>query len=318
MSTLQSEQRVIPCLWFDDQAEEAVEFYTAIFGNSKITNTNRYGEAAQDIPGKSPESVMTVEFELHGQVFTSLNGGPNVTLNPSISLTVAFETKEKIDRMWEKLADGGTEMMPLQEYPFSERFGWVQDKFGLSWQLNFVGEGNVEQRITPSFMFVGEQAGQAEDAMNFYASIFPNAAINHIQRWEAGQEPEREGTVSSAQFGLDGEQFTAMDSKREHQFTFNQALSLQVMCEDQDEVDHFWDKLSEGGDGDAQQCGWLKDKYGVSWQVVPRAWIEMAKDPDPAKSRRVFEAMFQMKKLDIAELKRAYDNSDDKPHKEDA
>jgi predicted 3-demethylubiquinone-9 3-methyltransferase (glyoxalase superfamily) len=314
MSTLQTKQRIIPCLWFDDQAEEAAKFYLSMFEDSETTNTTRYGEAGQEVHGNAPGSVMTVEFELEGQAFTALNGGPHFTLNPSISFTVAFETKEELDRLWEKLYDGGMAMMPLQEYPFSERFGWVQDKFGVSWQLNYVGEGNVEQKITPSFMFVGEQAGHAEEAMNVYTSIFPNAAVNGITRYEAGQEPDEEGTVSNAQFTLDGQQLTAMDSNHEHQFSFNEALSLQVMCEGQEEVDHFWDKLSEGGDEEAQQCGWLKDKYGLSWQVVPRAWLEMANDPDPAKSERVFESMLQMKKFDITELKRAYDG----PQKEDA
>jgi predicted 3-demethylubiquinone-9 3-methyltransferase (glyoxalase superfamily) len=159
-------QRITPCLWFDDQAEEAVDFYTAIFKNSRITNIARYGEAGHDVHGKTAGTVMTVAFELDGQTFTALNGGPI--------------------------------------------------------------------------------------------------------------------------------------------FKFNEAISFQVNCDTQEEVDYYWEKLSEGGDEKAQQCGWLKDKYGVSWQVIPRALPEMITDPDIEKSQRVFTAMLQMKKIDIDKLKRAY------------
>ena len=159
-------QRIAPCLWFDDQAEEAATFYTAIFKNSKVVAVSRYGEAGREIHGKPPGTVLTVAFELDGQAFTALNGGPV--------------------------------------------------------------------------------------------------------------------------------------------FKFNEAISFQVNCETQAEVDHYWDKLTKGGDVTAQQCGWLKDKYGVSWQVVPRVLGEMIADPDPEKAGRVMKAMLQMKKIDIDALKRAH------------
>ncbi len=162
---MQHIQKITPCLWFDDRAEEAAKFYTAIFPNSKILNISRYGEAGQEVHGKPPGSVMTVVFELAGQTFTALNGGPI--------------------------------------------------------------------------------------------------------------------------------------------FKFNEAISLQVDCETQEEVDSYWQKLSEGGDEKAQQCGWLKDKYGVSWQIVPRVLTEMLGDADTEKSQRVMTAMLKMKKIDISELKQA-------------
>jgi len=157
--------KITPCLWFDDQAEAAVAFYTGIFKNSKITTVSRYGEAGKEIHGKAPGSVMVVAFELEGQTFTALNGGP--------------------------------------------------------------------------------------------------------------------------------------------MFKFTEAISFQVNCESQAEVDHYWTKLAEGGDPSAQQCGWLKDRYGVSWQIVPTALVEMLNDPDATKSQRVMTAMLQMKKIDIAALRRA-------------
>ena len=159
-------QRITPCLWFDDQAEEAVAFYTGIFRNSKIVTVTRYGEAGREVHGKPAGTVLTVAFELDGQTFTALNGGPV--------------------------------------------------------------------------------------------------------------------------------------------FKFNEAISFQVYCDTQEEVDYYWEKLSAGGDKKAQQCGWLKDKYGASWQVIPGVLIDMLNDPDSAKSERAMTAMLKMKKLDIAELKRAH------------
>jgi predicted 3-demethylubiquinone-9 3-methyltransferase (glyoxalase superfamily) len=166
---MQIKNKISPCLWFDNQAEDAAKFYIAIFKNSKITTISRYGEAGKEVHGKPPGSVMTVAFELEGQSFTALNGGPV--------------------------------------------------------------------------------------------------------------------------------------------FKFNEAISFQVDCKSQEEVDYFWEKLSVGGDARAQQCGWLKDKYGVSWQIVPTVLIELLNDPDPDKSQHVMTAMLQMKKIDIAGLKRAYQGS---------
>ena len=160
-------QAITPCLWFDTEAEEAARFYTGIFKNSQILNTTRYGEAGQEVHGKPAGTVLTVEFELNGQPFTALNGGP--------------------------------------------------------------------------------------------------------------------------------------------QFKFNEAVSFQIMCRTQEEVDYYWNRLGEGGDPNAQQCGWLKDKYGLSWQVVPTGMVEMLNDPDREKADRAMEAMLKMKKLDIAELQRAFD-----------
>jgi predicted 3-demethylubiquinone-9 3-methyltransferase (glyoxalase superfamily) len=164
---MQNIQKITPCLWFDDQAEEAAKFYTAIFNNSKIVSITRYGEAGHEVHGRPAGTVMTVAFELDGHAFTALNGGP--------------------------------------------------------------------------------------------------------------------------------------------MFKFNEAISFQVSCETQEELDYYWERLSEGGDREAQQCGWLKDKYGASWQVIPNVLLEMLTNPDSKKSQRVMKSMLRMKKIDIEELKRAYD-----------
>jgi len=155
----------------------------------------------------------------------------------------------------------------------------------------------IKQRITPFLWF----DRQAEEAANFYVSIFPNSKIGSTSRYgEAGPGPK--GSVMTVAFDLDGLSFTALNGGP--MFKFTEAISLVVHCETQAEVDHYWDKLSAGGS--EVQCGWLKDKYGLSWQIVPNALIELVQDKDPAKSQRVMAAMMQMKKIDIAALKAAY------------
>jgi predicted 3-demethylubiquinone-9 3-methyltransferase (glyoxalase superfamily) len=159
------------------------------------------------------------------------------------------------------------------------------------------------QPITPCLWF----DSQAEEAARYYTGIFKNSKITSISRYgEVGREAHGQlpGTVMTVAFELDGQPFTALNGGPV--FTFNEAISFQIMCGTQEEVDHYWNKLSEGGDERAQQCGWVKDRYGVSWQVVPTALIEMMSDPDQKKSGRAMQAMLQMKKLDIAELKRAF------------
>ena len=160
------------------------------------------------------------------------------------------------------------------------------------------------QKITPFLWF----DNQAEEAVSFYTSIFKNSRIVSIDLYgeegaEASGRPK--GTVMTVAFRLDGQEFVALNGGPI--FKFTEAISFVVNCESQDEVDHYWDKLSAGGDPKAQQCGWLKDKYGLSWQIVPTVLITLLNDPDPEKSRRVMKAMLQMKKIDVDTLKQAAD-----------
>jgi predicted 3-demethylubiquinone-9 3-methyltransferase (glyoxalase superfamily) len=213
-----------------------------------------------------------------------------------------------VDALWGKLSQNGSALMELGEYPFSERYVWIQDKYGLSWQVMYTGGRTIKQNITPTLMFVGPRCGKAEEAINFYASVFRNAKIGDIDRYGKGEDPDQEGTVRHAAFTLEGQEFAAMDSAYEHNFGFNEAISLMVHCKDQEEIDYYWDKLS--ADPEAEQCGWLKDKYGVSWQIVPDAMENMLKDKDEQKIARVTEAFLKMKKFDLAELRKAYEGFD--------
>jgi predicted 3-demethylubiquinone-9 3-methyltransferase (glyoxalase superfamily) len=299
-------QRITPHLWFDKEAKEAARLYTSIFSNSKITNITTIHE----VPTPTGDCDI-VAFELNGQPFMAINAGPLFKFNPSISFIVNFDpargknARKHLDALWGKLSQGGTVLMPLDQYPFSERYGWVQDRYGLSWQLILSNpEGGERPAIVPSLMFVGAVAGRAEEAINFYLSVFKNSKRGIVARYGKDQEPDKEGAILYSDFMLEGQWFAAMDSAREHGFAFNEAISLLIPCEAQEEIDYYWRRLS--ADPKAEQCGWLKDKYGLSWQVWPTAMGEMMTKGTPEQIARVTEAFLKMKKYDIAALEWAY------------
>lgn len=298
-------QKIIPNLWFDRQAEEAANFYTALVGNSRVGRITRAGKAGFEITGLQEGTVVTVEFEIGGYKFIGINGGPLFKFTPCISFLLACDTTTEVESIWKRLSENGTVFMELGTYPFSEKYGWIQDKYGLSWQVMHKGDLKIKQKITPTLMFVGEQWGKAETAINFYVSVFNNARIGNILRYSKSEEPDKEGTLKHAAFTLEGQEFAAMDSARSHQYIFNEAISLMVVCNSQQEIDRFWEKLIADG-GQESVCGWLKDKFGVSWQVTPGILAEMLSDPDKKKVERVTNAFLKMKKFDLSELEKAY------------
>ena len=285
-------------LWFDREALEAADFYTSTFKDSRIKNKSK-------IHNTPSGSADIVTIELLGQEFTLISAGPLFKFNPSVSFLVACKTKNEVNALWKKLSREGTALMELGEYPFSEKYGWVQDKYGVSWQLMFMGDRKITQRITPTLMFVGDVVGKAEEAIRFYVSVFHDAGVGDVLRYGRGEEPDKEGTIKHASFRLEGQEFAAMDSARTHEFAFNEAISFIVNCDTQEEIDYYWGRLS--ADPKAEQCGWLKDRYGLSWQIVPTAMEEMLKDKDEKRLARVTEAFLKMKKFDIDALKRAYE-----------
>jgi predicted 3-demethylubiquinone-9 3-methyltransferase (glyoxalase superfamily) len=289
-------QKLTPHLWFDKQAKEAAELYTSVIPGSRITRVT----TLHDTPSGDCDLV---SFELSGQPFMAISAGPLFKLNPSVSFQIRCNTQEEVDAIWEKLSEGGKGLMPLGAYPFSERYGWTEDRYGLSWQVIYVGGGEITQRITPVLMFVGKVCGKAEEAINFYASVFNAPPPMVFARYGKGAEPDKEGTVQYAQFTLLGQEFGAMDSALEHNFAFNEAISFIVPCDDQEEIDACWEKLS--ADSKAEQCGWLKDKYGLSWQISPTILVELMSSPDQKQVARVTQAFLKMKKFNIAELQRA-------------
>lgn len=298
-------RRITPHLWFDKEAKDAAGLYTSLIPNSKITNVR----TLHDTPSGDCDLV---SFELSGQPFMAISAGPLFKFNPSVSFHVRCKTKDEVDTIFEKLSDGGKVLMPLGSYPFSDRYGWLEDKYGLSWQVILASEHEIKQRIVPVLMFVGRVCGKAEEAVSSYAEVFKNSPAgaegssyaNVLARYARGEEPDREGTVRYASFTLLGQEFGAMDSAREHKFVFNEAISFIVPCDTQGEIDYFWERLS--ADPEAGQCGWLKDRYGLSWQITPTIMNEMLSGADKDRTARVTKAFLKMKKFDIGALKRAY------------
>jgi len=289
---------ITPHLWFDKEAKQAAELYVAAIADSKI-------KSVRTIHNTPSGDCDIVSFELAGQPFMAISAGPMFKFNPSVSFHVKCKTVEELNGMWQTLSEGGQVRMPLGAYPFSERYGWTQDRYGLSWQLMLAGGSEFKQRITPVLMFVNKVCGKAEEAVNFYAAAFKGPQPRILARYGKGVEPDREGTTQYASFTLHGQEFGAMDSAREHKFAFNEAISFVVPCDTQQEIDYYWERLS--ADPSGGQCGWLKDKYGLSWQITPTIMNQMLGSGDPQKVARVTQAFLKMKKFDIAELQRAFD-----------
>lgn len=302
-------QKIVPHLWFDKEAKEAANFYVAVFGASP-TGESKVG-TIQTLSGTPSGDTDIVPFQLWGYEFLSISAGPYFKPTPAISFMINFDPShdkdaaKKIDEIWTKLSEGGKILMDIGEYPFSKRYGWCADKYGFSWQLILTNpEGEERPFIIPSMLFVNEKCGKAEEAVNFYLSVFKESRMGAIAKYPTTTEAGKEGTVMFSDFKLFDTWFAAMDGAGKHEFDFNEAISLIVNCEDQVEIDYYWEKLSSVPE--AEQCGWLKDKYGVSWQIVPKQMDEMMATKDKAALARVTEAFLKMKKFDISELQKAY------------
>lgn len=272
-----------PCLWFNGNAKEAAEFYCSLFPESQITFDNQ----------------MVVNFNLHGQKFMGLNGGPMFKFNPSISMFVTSETNEEIDALYAKLMEGGMAMMPLDKYEWSEYYAFVQDKFGLAWQLYKGPYSAVNQKITPCFLFTDAHFGKAGAAVNYYTGLFPSSSVNGILLYQENEGEQLAGKVKHSQFILDNKVFMAMDGAGNHGFAFNEAISFVVECKDQAEIDKYWNHLTANG-GSESMCGWLKDPFGVSWQIIPANIGKIM--TDPVRGADAMKALMQMKKIVIKDL----------------
>ncbi|WP_407534069.1 VOC family protein [Elizabethkingia miricola] len=280
---------IFPCLWCNGDAKESAEFYCQVFG----------GKITVDTP-------VVINIELFGQKLMLLNAGPQFEKNPSISFLINCASEEDVQHYWDLLSEGGMTLMELDSYPWSKKYGWIKDKYGTTWQLYF-GEMQ-EQRLVPTLMFMHQNNGKAMEAMEFYTSTFPNSKIEGVLKYkDGGENGENPENVQHAQFVINNYMLSCMDSSFDHKFDFNEGISLVTMTNDQEGTDHLWNTLISGG-GRESMCGWLKDRYGVSWQIVPKTLIELMNDTDPAKSQKVVQAMLKMQKIIIADLETAYNS----------
>lgn len=297
-------QKIVPHLWFDTQAKEAAEFYCSIFPDSEIVSSI----TLHDTPSGDCDLVA---FNLSGHDFMAISAGPEFTINPSISFILNFDpsrdknAQDHLQELWDKLIDGGTSLMPLQEYPFSKQYGWVQDKFGVSWQLMLTDPaGEPRPFIIPSLLFAADNTNKAEEATKFYLSVFKNTKQGTLARYPEDTGPAKKDSILFTDFQLENQWFAAMDSGIEQPFSFNEGLSLLINCDTQEEIDYYWEQLSVVPE--AEVCGWLKDKYGLAWQVSPTILNEMLTQGTPEQVARVTQVFLKMKKFDLAQLEAAY------------
>lgn len=271
---------IYPCIWFNNNAAEAAAFYCETFNNASILESN----------------PIVTRFKVGGLIFMLLNGGSKYKTSPAVSYFVYCNGVEEINRLYEALKDGGSVLMPLDKYDWSARYAWVQDRFGVNWQLD-VEEINNAQKIVPNLLFVNEKMGLVKEAREYYMGSFPNSM--HLM--EMAHPPGSglpDGALLFTQFKLNGCIMNAMSSTMHHDYDFTPGNSFVIECDDQQEIDYFWERL--GADGRYDMCGWLADRYGVSWQVVPSVLAKLMSDPE--KGPRVIQAFLKMQKFDIQTL----------------
>lgn len=299
--------KIIPHLWYDKEAKEAALFYISLFEDSRLLDITVW-------EGTPSGDAETVNFQLAGQPFSAISAGPFFKFNPSISLMVACYSVDEVNDKWKALSVRGSALMPLGEYPFSKWYGWIQDRYGLSWQLMLVDQGQgaqkISQKITPNMLFSNTANGKAEAAVKYYTEVFENSEIDTISRYGPGEAQSAQAQVNFSSFKLCGINFSAMDHGYDVDFTFNEAFSLMVLCQNQKEIDYYWEKLSAVPE--AEQCGWLKDQFGVSWQIVPVNLQELLSQGSKEGKEEIYKIFLKMKKIDIAALEKARMELDNK------
>ena len=270
------------CLWFNQTAKEAREFYQSIF---------------EDFEVKS-ENPMVSSVRLNGRDFIFLGGANHVTFNPSISFFLIFQSNEALEKKWADLSKDGKVLMELNTYPWSSLYGWCEDKNGISWQLMI--HHTLPEKIIPALLFTQQNNGKAEQAIQYYTRLIPHSQINLLDRYVEGSG-DKEGNIQHAQFLLNDQHFIAFESSYMHQFIFNDAISFVITCQNQDEIDFYWDSFIRDG-GSPSKCGWIKDPFGVSWQIIPENMGQLMRNFNNPTFMNVF---MSMGKIDINTLENA-------------
>ena len=281
------DQVITPAIWCDGTADEAAQFYTDVFRDTSI---------AEQAPG------LAATVSIHGFKLSLINGGNQYAPNPSISCILNFDpllfggeeqARDYLDELYERLSTGGV-LMELGEYPFSPRYAWVRDRFGMTWQLMLTDpDGDPRPFVIPSFMFGGTNHAHAEEATDAWIALFDNSRRGVLYRYEEGG-PLDAGTVMFTDFTLRGTWMAATDSGTFHDFTFTPGVSMIVSCRNQEEIDCYWAGLSAVPE--AERCGWCVDRWGASWQVVPHNIAELMAN---AATR---DKILHMGKIDLAKL----------------
>lgn len=292
-------QKIVPNLWFNHTAAQAAAFYETVLPNTRVTSTQRYpNEGLADFQSEFAGDVLLVTFEVDGFEFVGINAGAEFTPNPAISFFLNFDpsrdpqAREHLDDVWAALVDGGSELIPLGAYEYSPHYAWVQDRYGVSWQLMLSNpDGEPRPFVVPCLLFTGPSRNRAEEALRTYADLFGGEATV-AARYREQTQLAAPGSVMYGELAAFGQWVAAMDAPVDQGFTFSPGVSLQVNAAGQDELDRYWAVLSTVPE--AEQCGWCVDGFGVSWQVVPDNLGELMAAPGS------YAKLMQMKKIEIA------------------
>ncbi len=275
--------KIYPCIWLDKNGSEVARYYKDIFPDTHISEDNG----------------LVQMLSINGQNLMLLSAGPHFKPNASISFLIANKEEQETERLFNELAKDGIVLMALDSYPFSSKYGWVRDKYGVTWQLYTGEKGNTDQYFVPTLMYVNQQNGRAKEAIELYTTIFPGSQTEGIMEYDGTEDTK--GNVQHAQFHIDHYALACMDSSLQHQFSFDEGISMVVIAADQQETDYYWNNLVKEG-GQESRCGWLKDKFGVSWQIVPQKLMILMSQEDKGKEKKVTDALMQMQKIDIDKL----------------
>ena len=293
-------QRIVPNIWCQGNAAEAGKFYSQVLPQTSAETTMSYPtEGLPDFQLPFAGEPLVVDVMVGGYQLRLINAGAEFRPTPAISFILNMDplmfdggedqARATIQEVWTALSDGGQVRMELGVYPHSKLYGWVEDRFGVNWQLMLTDPaGEPRPFVIPQLLFTGP-AAHAQEAMDLYTGLLPDSETTLVVP-HAGQ-PDG---IMFAEFKLAGQCFSAMDGGSDHDFTFTPGLSLELSCADQDEIDAVWEVLSSVPE--AEQCGWVVDRFGVSWQIVPENMGELMLHPG------AYQRMLSMKKLIIAEL----------------
>lgn len=274
---------IFPCIWFDKNAQEAAQFYTTVFEDATILSQN----------------PMVTIMHINGCQFMLLNGGNTYSPNPAISYYVYCGSEEMVQNIYAKITEKGKILMALDSYDWSPKYAWVEDEYGVNWQLD-VNDSSSEQKIVPSIMLSNEQFLKTKEIQQFYTSTFVPSEVLLEANYPAGSSVPEDALLFT-QFRIKDMLLNAMSNSQPFEYSFTAGNSFVVECDFQEDIDFYWETLGENGS--YQMCGWLTDSYGISWQIVPKILKQLMADENRAP--RVIEAFLDMQKFNIQKLKDA-------------
>lgn len=277
---------IIPAFWCNGTMAEQARAYAALFPGATIDGQEP-AAWAPDAPGAT--------LALDGCPVQLIDGGPMYAPTPAISLFVQRADEAGVRALWDALAEGGAVLIPLEAWPWARLYGWVQDRWGVSWQVNLGPVAEVGQAVLPYLTFVGAAAGKVRAALDLYARAFPDLTVDGIHDHD-GSGPDPAGTVMHAQVRLRGGTMMLSDSAHAHAWGFTPGTSLSVLCADQAQVDRLWDLFLDGGQ--PSRCGWLTDAFGLSWQIVPQVLHDIMTTGTRDQKARAVAAFLPMDRLD--------------------